>query len=289
MIQGSFITGDEWLYYKIYCGAKTSDIVLLETIKPLMDKLVLEKKIDKWFFIRYQDPEYHIRLRLHFPDLAHIGIVINEIRDVLSSYVADYSVHKIQLDTYQRELERYGEKSILEVEQLFYNDSACISNAMEHIKEEELFLLFTLKSIDGLLQNFGFDIKDKRVFVKQQMDFYKLEFEVNKAVNKQLNKKFRDRKDAIFNFLNSNYDQEDYKPIKKIIAQKNILDKPITKTIKRLKVENKLSVSFDSLLGSLVHMSVNRTFRSKQRMYEMMLYDFLERTYRRQIGNLQMP
>ena len=44
-----------------------------------------------------------------------------------------------------------------------------------------------------------------------------------------------------------------------------------------LKREQKLEVSLDNVVASFIHMSVNRCFRSKQRLYEMMLYDFLYR------------
>ena len=32
-----FIIGDEWVYYKIYSGAKTCDKVLLDIVKPLIN------------------------------------------------------------------------------------------------------------------------------------------------------------------------------------------------------------------------------------------------------------
>jgi thiopeptide-type bacteriocin biosynthesis protein len=53
-----------------------------------------------------------------------------------------------------------------------------------------------------------------------------------------------------------------------------------TETVERflmLKKEQKLEVSLDNVVASFIHMSVNRCFRSKQRLYEMMLYDFLYR------------
>ncbi|WP_392348660.1 lantibiotic dehydratase C-terminal domain-containing protein [uncultured Polaribacter sp.] len=51
--QRTFVIGDKWLYYKIYCGVKTADMLLLEVIKPLTEQLIEEKIIDKWFFIGY--------------------------------------------------------------------------------------------------------------------------------------------------------------------------------------------------------------------------------------------
>ncbi len=56
----SFIPGSEWIYYKIYCGVKTADKILTETIKPLVEQLKMLNLIEKWFFIRYSDPDTHI-------------------------------------------------------------------------------------------------------------------------------------------------------------------------------------------------------------------------------------
>jgi lantibiotic biosynthesis protein len=45
-----------------------------------------------------------------------------------------------------------------------------------------------------------------------------------------------------------------------------------------------LEVSLDNLLGSLIHMTVNRLFRSRQRFVEYALYYHLGKYYRIQYG-----
>lgn len=65
MIQRKFIPGSQWLYFKIYTGVKTADEVLAHTIRPFLRELYAERWIDGSFFIRYNDPDFHIRLRLH--------------------------------------------------------------------------------------------------------------------------------------------------------------------------------------------------------------------------------
>jgi len=281
-MQRTFITGSEWLYYKIYCGAKTSDILLEETIRPLMGKLVRGKKIDKWFFIRYRDPDYHIRLRLHFFEIKHIGSVIEEVKNELLPYVNNDSIHKVQLDIYQRELERYGENTMEQAESLFYNDSVCCCQALENIIEEDVWILCTLKSMDDLLENFGFNANKKLAFATQQMGLYKEEFEINKSTNRDLSKKFRERKIDIGNFLNQPAGQQEFKSLFNLLQDKSQKDKAIIK--EALDPKNNISILYNKLVSSLIHMSVNRAFRSKQRVYEMLLYDFLVRYYRSIIG-----
>ena len=50
-----FIVGSEWVYYNIYVGPQSSDLVLIDVIKPFAEKLISKQIIDKWFFIRYKD------------------------------------------------------------------------------------------------------------------------------------------------------------------------------------------------------------------------------------------
>ena len=128
--QRSFSLGSEWLYYKLYCGNKTADKLLCEAIKPLTEKLLQEKVIDKWFFIRYSDPETHIRLRFHFTDLNQKAKVIAHMAQFCAEFEKSGLLWKTQTDTYQRELERYGSNSMEISENLFFYDSIAIVNML---------------------------------------------------------------------------------------------------------------------------------------------------------------
>jgi len=74
-LKRSFILGDEWIYFKLYSGAQTADRILESSIKPSMDNL-LKGKIDQWFFVRYADPDLHLRVRVHCRSSENVGFVI---------------------------------------------------------------------------------------------------------------------------------------------------------------------------------------------------------------------
>jgi len=65
-IKRTFIPGDEWLYIKLYTGYKTADTILTEILPEIISKLKDEQLIDKWFFIRYYDPHYHLSFTVTF-------------------------------------------------------------------------------------------------------------------------------------------------------------------------------------------------------------------------------
>ena len=263
-VQRTFVIGDKWLYYKIYCGVKTTDTLLLEVIKPLTEQLIEEKIIDKWFFIRYSDPEPHVRFRVQFIDIKNIGAVIKKMKNLLQPYMNSNQVWDVALATYKRELERYGTNTIEDAELFFYYDSLMMLQIIENSKDDETRFLTLFKWLENILLLFKFEDTGLLSFLERMQEQFKEEFSVDKRVRKELSNTYRKLAPALF-------DKEDtnapgiYNP---------------TETVERflmLKREQKLEVSLDNVVASFIHMSVNRCFRSKQRLYEMMLYDFLYR------------
>ncbi|MEW7293161.1 thiopeptide-type bacteriocin biosynthesis protein [Aquimarina sp. 2304DJ70-9] len=274
-----FLLGDEWLYYKLYCGARMSNIILTETIKPLVEQLIKNKLIDKWFFIRYNDPEYHIRIRLRLNEIKKINEVILAMNKALRSYIDEDIIHKIQVDTYQREIERYGSNTIEESEALFYHESTMLLEAMSIIKDEELYFLFILKAIHQLLENFEYKIEEKVLLVSNNKDSFRTEFNADKNLNKQLNKKYGSIKKEISVFLGDTSSNETYEVLDKILLNKANKTEEITKHLLNHKNNDSLEISINNLISSYIHMMVNRAFRSQQRFYELIAYDFLSKKY----------
>ena len=183
-MQRKFILGDEWLYYKLYCGKRTADSVLVEVIKPLTKRLLANNSITKWFFIRFADPDPHIRLRFHCEDVSKIGEVIEEVKKAVQYYVDNDIIWKIQADTYQREIERYGIDTMLFSEALFFIDSKVCLDALNLIEDDNLLFMFALRSIDDILSVFNFTLNDKLSYAKINLNAFKSEFNSNKTLNK---------------------------------------------------------------------------------------------------------
>ncbi len=277
-MKSTFILGEEWLYFKFYCGKRTADIILIEAIKPLTEKLIQNKLIDKWFFIRYSDPKHHLRIRFNCPDILKIGIIIHEIKETISYFVEQELIWKVQVDTYQRELERYGKNTIDQTEQFFYYDSITCINALNLIEDDTIVFLFTLKSIDDLLNVFDLNMKQKLEFTKPNLSGFKKEFNSNKLLSKQLSKKYELLKKEGDDFLTMK-EHEDYDSLIVFLKEKRDRLLIIKEVILKLNSNHKLEVSINNLLSSYIHMMVNRMFRDKQRLHELVCYDFLFRYY----------
>ena len=152
-LKRTFIVGDEWLYYKFYTGPKTADVILTEMIKPITEEMLSHKVIDHWFFIRYADPHLHTRIRFHVSDPAKLAPIISMIRHLSTPYFEKNLVWKIQLDTYQREVERYGFNSMDLSELWFFYDSKMIVDMLALIEGDEgerIRWLFGVRAVDTL-------------------------------------------------------------------------------------------------------------------------------------------
>lgn len=75
-IQRTFLPGCQWVYIKLYTGNKIADDMLIQVISPVIKELKKKTYIDKWFFIRYTDPDFHLRIRLWVIDVQYIGEII---------------------------------------------------------------------------------------------------------------------------------------------------------------------------------------------------------------------
>ena len=136
MIRRKFIPGSRWLYFKIYTGIKTADEVATRTLLPLLRELYEAKLIDDWFFIRYTDPDFHLRLRLLVARPEHYAAIFARIGSSVEPLVDNGAVVKVVCDTYVREIERYGAGTMEAVERLFGIDSRAVLELLDRVAEE---------------------------------------------------------------------------------------------------------------------------------------------------------
>ncbi|MBW6483313.1 MAG: lantibiotic dehydratase [Vicingaceae bacterium] len=290
-IERSFPLGSEWLYYKIYCGVKTADRILIEIIKPFSQQLLENQLIDCWFFIRYSDPENHLRIRFHFTDISKIGDVIHLFYNAVNKYQQSGLIWKIQTDTYQREIERYGITTMSLSEQLFYHDSISIVDFLSQIKSsklEDIRWLFGINATDELLNTFNYSLEQKLILLESLKIGFAQEFNVNKEVKLQIDKKYRVNKNEIETILWSNEKISlEYQLAISLLKIKEKNTKPIIEEIlERYQNEEEL-LPLNDLLASYIHMLLNRLFKSKQRLHEMIIYDFMWRAYRSKLAKLK--
>nr|WP_315029496.1 thiopeptide-type bacteriocin biosynthesis protein [uncultured Chryseobacterium sp.] len=276
------IIGGDWVYYKIYSGVETAD----EIIKILSEtaiKLFHLEAIEHWFFIRYADPKQHLRIRFKCKNSQNIGLIINEVHQALNPLVVQDLVWKVQLDTYNREIERYGTESMELSEVLFHHDSIMVVNYLNSFNDENLRWLFSLAAIDNHLDIFNYDLKEKYNLLNSLGLGFRSEFNSSKYLNQGLNDKYRLHKKEIENVMEAPNEHPLFYHI--LTHKKNNL-KEVADEILGLKENNRLDINFDELNSSYIHMLMNRIFATENRKFEMVCYDFLARYYKSKIAKL---
>jgi thiopeptide-type bacteriocin biosynthesis protein len=268
--------GGECLYVKIYCGNATADRLIGGTLHDLLTGWTAKGQVEKWFFIRYADPEAHVRLRLFGPPAALWGGVVMDLNAALRPFLADRTIWKIQIDTYERELERYGGgDGILSCEKIFHADSEAAARFIPIGRQcgAEKHGDHAILGVDTLLKDFDIDASDRLIFLRRLAAGFGKEFNISKDQAILLGKKFRGMRDNLQVLLNgAPAGQSEARDI--YMARSEIVRAEGRHLLQKLGRTRQ-----QQICASVIHMSVNRFFRSEQRRHEMVIYDLLRRHY----------
>jgi thiopeptide-type bacteriocin biosynthesis protein len=268
-----FVPGDEWIYYQLSCGPNTSDKVLVGCIKDFANLLLESKKIDKWFFVRYDDPNFHLRVRFRAVSKSFVSEIYQMFNIEISHLLKRKIIWKVSIDTYQREIERYGDNTIELVENIFFYESKLICKILSILQEsnlaiEELRWQACIYVLDKLIEHCFEDINTQVEQTNFMFQTFLMEFDDNKELKKKLDEKYRLNKPKIITALSGSFFNA--KQIERELFE--YID-----SIKRIK-ENNPTIT-NRIGGSLMHMVCNRFFHSETRLKELVLYFFLVKKY----------
>ncbi len=276
-IKRVFVPGEEWAFYKIYCSQNAGEELLHGTIKKLVGSLKKKGLIDKFFFIRYSDPDFHLRVRFKLKKEENFLSVSQMMKKCINKQIKDKLVSKLQIDTYEREIERYGGKAIDDSESIFYYDSLAnlsILHLINEHSEDRLRWNIALIAIDALMNDAGYDLKKKLEMATMLQKRFFTEFGGSLALQRSLNDKYRNLKDPIFAIFKS--DNQELDKYKSVIQERSIQNIPVFKKIKE--AGNSVNI-IDELMPSYLHMFMNRLFHSENRKYELTSYHLLHKYY----------
>jgi len=281
-IQRCFPPGSPWLYFKIYCGNKTGDKLLTRHLLPFIESGIRQNLFEQFFFIRYFDEAEHIRIRFYNQNSGKQQHLQHEFLATMNPLLEQGFIHKVLIDTYEREVERFGYAFMEVTEQIFYADSLAVLrvlNLLEEQENEKYRILLAMRGIDRFLESFELDLREKRTFSQNKQSGFFQEFGGSAQMRKQLNEQYRLLKHSIFSFLDPDSDQEN--DISEAILAFKIREEMIRKSVAKQNIHSMSSgkISLQNLVGDYIHMFINRMFLSSQRKYELLIYHFLEKYY----------
>ena len=119
--------GSDWLFLKLYGPHSGENELLAGPIRRVCEEIHQARLADGWFFLRYSDPDAHLRLRFFGAPRPLTTKLLPLLCDWAAGLIADGRCHKFAFDTYEREVERYGGPEAAEAsEALFVADSQFI-------------------------------------------------------------------------------------------------------------------------------------------------------------------
>lgn len=283
-VRRSFAPGSEWLYAKLYTGTATADRLLREVVRPLAAGALASGAADRWFFIRYGDPDWHLRVRLHGDPARLLSEVVPRLHELAEPLLADGSLWKVQLDTYDREVERYGGPAGIEpAERLFHADSEAVVEVLDTLSGDEgadFRWRLALCGVDTLLADLGMDAAAKRDVVRAMEAGMAREFGKQATLKRELSDRFRRDRASLEGLLAAAREgRDDLPPELAALRRRSDAQREVAAELGARARDGTLSVPVPALASSFAHMHLNRILRSSARAQEMILYHLLGRLY----------
>jgi len=255
---GNILPGGDWLYFEIYCHPSRSNEILLNQIDEFMKDS--QEQICKWFFIRYDDPKPHLRLRLQLVDSSFGYRIINNLNTFLEKDFNAGLISDIQIKTYYREIERYGAGRIDLVEEFFFLDSLnaklLLANRYSTIQLYSIAL-----NLFQRLFKVCFNSTDLAIdFATTMADTFKNEFSLDHQSLKRINESFQEHKLALSDTVTKSLPD---------------LSSSYTRLLLKILSDCESEQQRTKIIADLLHMHINRLFDSNQRSHETIIYQYL--------------
>ena len=134
--------------------------------------------------------------------------------------------------------------------------------------------------LDRLLADFGLDYEGRKRLVARARESFGREFSVGPAVRRWLSKRLRAERGGI-EALVTGPPSDDALSLRfaSIFQERSDRTLKIVRGFRRLDEGGTLACPLDDLLLSLTHMHANRLFPGSARAHELVIHDFLSRTY----------
>ena len=279
-----FAPGAEWRYFKFYAAPGMADRLLAEVVAPLA---ALHEEVapgEPWFFIRYSDPDPHLRVR--FRGGRRARQTLDDRASVLAGpFVENGAIHRVSVDTYVREIERYGGGRAIELaEAWFHHDSAAVLRLVEHVRaadDESLRWKAVAMSFDRLLADFGLDHDGRQQVVAGAREAFGREFGVGPALRRRLAKRLRAQRADLEALLGGDAGGDArFAELDRLLRERSARTTEVVPEYRRLERSGALECPLDEVLRSFTHMHANRMLPASARAQELVIHDFLSRTYR---------
>lgn len=253
------LPGGKWLYFEIYMHSIRANAFLTKTLPHFLRKFT--QQITNWFFIRYNIPSFHIRLRLKTRDNVNLSELINVFYDHLNKDIKTGIISDVQIKPYVRETERYSVDHIERVEKYFEFDSNRAIKLLSLQYEDPALYFITIQFLKDVLNQLNLTPQDQLAYAKDIANHFVKEMHIDVQGFKRINEAYK--------HFQINY----------TVKTTKVLERSHLVTIDQaIKLLNKIEQGKRmNLLMDIIHMHINRLFISNQRIHELIIYQGLQK------------
>jgi lantibiotic biosynthesis protein len=267
-----YLPGSEWLYLKIYGVSDRQDEFISTHLNSVVSKALESGWATRYFFMRYKDPNPHIRLRFNGLSSKLMTEGMSCIYEWARNLQREGAIHHFQIDTYDPEIERYGGVHLLnKAEDIFWRDSELVQYWLSQNKEKPFHLsneTFSVISIIDYLEQF-------KLSKTEQLNWFEERFNY-----KEFSKEFRQQKNELIKYFNI-YSKEKARAGTDFFSNLFSVRKQSIGNflIKMSEVkEYDLTNTPDEIISSFIHLHLNRLIginRNKEKELMSLAYNTL--------------
>jgi thiopeptide-type bacteriocin biosynthesis protein len=267
--------GSSWLYLRLYGGPQALDDWLIGPFYRMLGTWLEQGMVARFHYIHYLDPHYHLRLRFFLADPSIAGRLMTEISSSCESMLEEDLAWKIEAGTYEPEYERYGSERMDPVERWFHADSLAwlAENGRLAAAGDTDIWKSAVRSVDVIMNDFGADSDSRLKLMVRMRDSVVTMLGVTRPMRAQLDEKYRRTAVELLSILSEPASENGQQWVVRTAESADCIRRMIDS------FPGRESMYESEFIPSLVHMSLNRAFRTRHRMQELIVYDFLVRYY----------
>lgn len=270
---------------KLYMGPETAEEWICHHLPRIRKDIQNEFSGSLLFFVRFLDPDFHIRLRVYAPQRKCFSSVVDLVNLHSGIMIKQGLIWKSEICTYEREIERFGTERIEIFERAFSIDSEFWLKILPWIETQDnhedlrwkMALLSTYRYYRDLIR----DQEEMTRIMSKITLALKQEQKPGRTTLFQIDQKFRRVREDLMPYM-----EEElliFPQIEGLLRNRSFRLAELFEPFRE--GDNYFSWSkADQNFADLVHMSLNRVLRSKHRMQEYVIYYYLVKLMKTQLA-----
>lgn len=246
--------GSEWLYVKLYVGRDLEDDVLAGPLRSFAERAYASGLVEQWFFIRYNDPRRHLRLRFR----GQPTLLLTELLPLVCAWtdelMQDGTLTRFAFDTYEPETQRFGgDRGSEAAEQLFSADSRVVVRLLDLLRAGTLpldRLPVAALTVDALLEGLRMDAGRRAQWCSRHV--------TNRQESGQ---DYREWKGVLRRAVTNDAQlraEPDVLALDEILVELRDAGATYRRTVAELAATGELTCALDDMVSSIVHLHLNR-------------------------------